>query len=143
MAVNICNETFASAARKRNHFSQGLRLDDFGSETPQELRDARRQVGDLPRISRSKTDARTQRPKPNFRLSIEAILNAALGERDQAFASLEKAYQAHDVQFQFLGVSPEWDPLRSDPRFQDLLRRVGLAPQCRALPQKVRKSHPR
>lgn len=57
-----------------------------------------------------------------------AILHAALGERDQAFASLEKAYAAHDVQFQFLGVSPEWDPLRSDPRFQDLLRRVGLAP---------------
>jgi TolB-like protein/Tfp pilus assembly protein PilF len=56
------------------------------------------------------------------------ILYAALGERDQAFASLEKAYEAHDVQFQFLGVSPEWDPLRSDPRFQDLLRRVGLTP---------------
>jgi eukaryotic-like serine/threonine-protein kinase len=55
-----------------------------------------------------------------------AILYAALGERDQAFASLEKAYEAHDVQFQFLGVSPEWDALRSDPRFQDLLRRVGL-----------------
>ncbi|MCM3903561.1 MAG: tetratricopeptide repeat protein [Pyrinomonadaceae bacterium] len=55
------------------------------------------------------------------------ILYAALGERDQAFASLEKAYGAHDLQFQFLGVSPEWDPLRSDPRFQDLLRRVGLA----------------
>jgi TolB-like protein/Tfp pilus assembly protein PilF len=57
-----------------------------------------------------------------------AILYAALGERDQAFASLEKAYAAHDVLFEVLGVSPEWDPLRSDPRFQDLLRRVGLTP---------------
>lgn len=55
-----------------------------------------------------------------------AILYDALGERDQAFKSLEKAYKAHDLQFQFLGVSPEWDSLRSDPRFQDLLRRVGL-----------------
>jgi serine/threonine protein kinase/Tfp pilus assembly protein PilF len=57
-----------------------------------------------------------------------AVLYGALGERDQAFASLEKAYEAHDLQLQYLGVSPTFDPLRSDPRFQDLLRRVGLRP---------------
>jgi len=57
-----------------------------------------------------------------------AVLYGALGEREQAFASLEKAYQAHDLQLQYLGVSPTFDPLRSDPRFQGLMRRVGLNP---------------
>jgi len=55
-----------------------------------------------------------------------AILFAALGERDQAFASLEKAYDQHDLQLQYLGADPAYDPLRSDTRFQDLLRRIGL-----------------
>ena len=49
-----------------------------------------------------------------------------LGEREQAFASLEKAYAAHDPNLQYLGVEPAFDSLRSDPRFQDLVRRVGL-----------------
>jgi tetratricopeptide (TPR) repeat protein len=55
-----------------------------------------------------------------------AVLYVALGKREQALASLERAYAAHDSQLQFLGVDPSFDPLRSDPRFQDLMRRVGL-----------------
>ncbi len=55
-----------------------------------------------------------------------SILYVALDEPEQAFALLERAYAAHDAQLQFLQVEPAFDPLRSDPRFQDLLRRVGL-----------------
>jgi serine/threonine protein kinase/Tfp pilus assembly protein PilF len=55
-----------------------------------------------------------------------AVLYAALGERDQAFASLEKAYAGRDLQMQYLGVDPAYDSLRSDPRFKDLVRRLGL-----------------
>jgi TolB-like protein/Tfp pilus assembly protein PilF len=55
-----------------------------------------------------------------------AILYAALGELEQAFASLERAYAAHDLQFQYPGVDPAFDSLRSDPRFTDLMRRAGL-----------------
>jgi serine/threonine-protein kinase len=54
------------------------------------------------------------------------VLYVALGEREKAFASFEKAYAAHDSQLQFLKVDPSFDPLRDDPRFQDLMRRVGL-----------------
>jgi tetratricopeptide (TPR) repeat protein len=55
-----------------------------------------------------------------------AILLTAVGERERAFASLEDAYRAHDLQLQYLGVEPGFDPLRSDRRFEDLMRRVGL-----------------
>ena len=57
-----------------------------------------------------------------------ANLYVTLGEREKAFASLEKGYAAHDLQLQYLGTDPDLDPLRSDPRFQDLMRRVGLTP---------------
>jgi tetratricopeptide (TPR) repeat protein len=54
-----------------------------------------------------------------------AVLYAALDETEKAFASLERAYGSRDYQLQFLG-SPEFDSLRSDPRFADLTRRIGL-----------------
>jgi tetratricopeptide (TPR) repeat protein len=56
-----------------------------------------------------------------------AILYTGLGDKEKAFVSLEKAFAARDLQMQFLGVDPAFDDLRSDARFADLLRRVGLA----------------
>jgi serine/threonine-protein kinase len=47
------------------------------------------------------------------------------GDYDQAIYWLEKAYEEHDPNLPYIGM-PIWDPLRSDPRFQDLLRRIGL-----------------
>jgi tetratricopeptide (TPR) repeat protein len=55
-----------------------------------------------------------------------ALIYVALGEKNEAFASLEKAYDDHYWMMAFLKVDPRLDPLRPDPRFQDLLRRVGL-----------------
>lgn len=55
-----------------------------------------------------------------------AILYAALGQREQAFTSLEKAFDRRDVQLVYLGTDPAFDDLRRDPRLEDLIRRVGL-----------------
>jgi eukaryotic-like serine/threonine-protein kinase len=57
-----------------------------------------------------------------------AILYVGLGDKDAAFQSLERAYSAHDLQMQYLKVLPHYDPLRSDPRFTELMHRVGLTP---------------
>ena len=54
------------------------------------------------------------------------LVYAGLGEKDSAFEWLEKAVVVRDKGLTFLKVDPCLDPLRSDPRFQDLLRRVGL-----------------
>ncbi len=55
-----------------------------------------------------------------------AIIYVGLGEKDQAFVWLEKAYEERSFQLQWLNVEPRWDSIRSDPRFADLVRRVGL-----------------
>jgi len=49
------------------------------------------------------------------------------GNKEQALAYLEKAYLQHSAILATLRVEPGFDPLRSDPRYQDLVRRVGLA----------------
>jgi TolB-like protein/DNA-binding winged helix-turn-helix (wHTH) protein/Flp pilus assembly protein TadD len=55
-----------------------------------------------------------------------ALIYAGLGEKDQAFAWLDKGYEERAFQMQWLKIEPRWDSLRSDPRFQDLLQRMGF-----------------
>jgi len=55
-----------------------------------------------------------------------ALVYAGLEDKDQAFTWLEKAYEERFTRLAYLKVEALWDPLRSDPRFGDLLRRVGI-----------------
>jgi serine/threonine-protein kinase len=57
-----------------------------------------------------------------------AFIYAALGDKDEAFRWLDTAYRVRDSGMRFIKVDPPLDVLRSDPRFDKLLRRVGLPP---------------
>jgi TolB-like protein len=56
-----------------------------------------------------------------------ALIYAGLGDRQDAFKWLDSAYRAHDVGLVYLKVDPCLDPLRADPRFVELMQRVGLS----------------
>jgi len=83
-----------------------------------QLQRARRELEKLEKVSRHE------------QLDPVVMLWAHLGvgNKEEALADLEKAYSEHFGIMTTLKVEPSFDPLRSDPRFQDLLRRVGLAP---------------
>jgi hypothetical protein len=77
-------------------------------------------VDDLKRM-----EAEQKRAFPTFAM-IYAY--AGLGDKEQAFAWLEKSYEERRDRMVWLSVDPLLQPLRSDPRFHDLVRRMNLPP---------------
>ncbi|MDQ3710608.1 MAG: hypothetical protein M3388_00075 [Acidobacteriota bacterium] len=57
-----------------------------------------------------------------------AVVYVGLGDKEQAFAWLEKAYHERTFFLIWLKVEPRFDSLRDDARYKDLLRRIGLQP---------------
>ena len=63
----------------------------------------------------------------HHRIGFIAYDYAALGDKDQTFAWLEKAYSEKAGSLGYIKVMKAMDSLRSDPRYIDLLKRMGLA----------------
>jgi TolB-like protein/Flp pilus assembly protein TadD len=66
--------------------------------------------------------ARTRYVEPD----LLALIYAGLGDKNQAFRWLDKAYSERSVKLVLLKVDPRMDPLRSDPRFHELAKKIGL-----------------
>ena len=64
---------------------------------------------------------------------LVAIVYAELGDKDRAFYWLEKAYEGREHDLAFSNVWPMFDSLRPDPRFKNLINRIGLPPIARSL----------
>ena len=60
--------------------------------------------------------------------SFIAMVHVGLNEIDEAFAWLQKAVEQHDPWVTLIAPFPIWDPIREDPRYTDLLRRMNLEP---------------
>jgi len=56
-----------------------------------------------------------------------AVVFAGLGDREHVFSALQQGYQEHDQEMIYLKVDPTFDQFHSDPRFQELLRGMGLS----------------
>lgn len=59
-------------------------------------------------------------------IGTRPLIYVALGEKDEAFSMLDKAFEGRDFILVFLNHEPLFDGLRSDMLFADLVRRVGL-----------------
>ena len=57
-----------------------------------------------------------------------ALVHAGLDEKSDALSWLEKSYEERSGSIRYLKVEPRLNRLRAEPRFQELMRRVGLAP---------------
>ena len=58
---------------------------------------------------------------------LSSLLFIALGDSDRAFQQLDRAFADRDPGLMFLGVAPWFEPLRGDPRYDQLRERLGIA----------------
>jgi len=54
------------------------------------------------------------------------MIYAQMGKTDLAFNYIEKAYETHEVEMYWLKVEPPFEPLYDDPRWQEMLDRIGF-----------------
>ena len=86
-------------------------------------------AGGLKGYRRMELDRLLEQEKSRYVGQLDiALLYARLGEKEQAFARLQRAAEDRNLYVTALNVEPLWDSYRTDPRFVALVRRVGLTP---------------
>jgi tetratricopeptide (TPR) repeat protein len=111
----------------------GKELKGLGSEESRERDEILRKAYDVSGwkgFRRKELELDTERSRATGVSSDLALapVYAEIGDSDLAVKSLEKAYEAREVNMVWLKVDPFLDGVRSDPRFTDLLRRMRLEP---------------
>jgi TolB-like protein len=99
----------------------------FSGRTPWivvELASAHARAGDRDAANLLMTELRAGAERGVEAATYLAMVHAMLAERDEAFRWLERAYERREWMLQFFLILPQFDPLRDDPRFLDLVRRM-------------------
>ena len=103
------------------------RLSGMSSEVEAMLKQTYQEFGWEAYLKMEIEEIKKERAKQGFIPAYVMVLySLSLGDKEAAFDWLEQAYEQRDPFIRDLKVFPALNPLRSDPRFQDLLSRVGL-----------------
>jgi tetratricopeptide (TPR) repeat protein len=84
------------------------------------------QSGDRDKAEKTLAELRELSKQRYLSPYLFALVYAGLGDKDQTFAWLERAFQDRASLLIWLGVEPQFDPVRTDPRYEQLIRRIGL-----------------
>jgi Flp pilus assembly protein TadD len=112
-------EALAAAVRLSGHNSKPVSLQGYVLARAGRTEEARAVLASLIAAARD-------RYVPPYAM---ALVHAGLGDADETFVWLERAYEAHDVHLIYLPVDPKWDSVRGDARFVALLARCGFTVQ--------------
>ncbi len=107
----------------------GLNLDKNDPICQAFLASAYALMGNEANAVRILNECEGKRERDYFPSAMIAMITCSLGEKDQTFEWLEKAYDEKEGLLVLLNNYPFWDPIRNDPRFQDLLRRMSFPKQ--------------
>ncbi len=121
-------EVYAQKGMEPLAAAEYLKVEELGGSSPSRiaaLQNASRKSG-LRGFWRTKIALDEEPTSPRFTAYDVAYDYAVVGDRDHSLRWLEKAYAERDWRLIEVAVEPRFDPLRSDPRFQDLLRRLNL-----------------
>lgn len=118
-ALDRTEEGLAEAAKSRETAggsSEPISLEGYFLARLGQNAEAEKRIGELKSLAK-------QNYVPPYNL---ATVYLGMEDTGRSIEWLERGFGERDVHMVFLGVDPKWDPLRSDQRFQDLLRRVGF-----------------
>lgn len=122
---SVC-EQIGEPARSLGHFKQAAALSPPGAALTALAR-AEGLAGNLAEMHRLVAQLKEVQSRQYLSPDYVATVFAGVQETDPAFEWLERAVDARSIGVTLLKVNPMFDPLRGDPRFPVLLRKVGLA----------------
>jgi tetratricopeptide (TPR) repeat protein len=108
-----------------NEFQKALELSGDDFTTKASLAHVYAVSGDKTEAEKILNELKQKSTSNNLSYQIAEIY-IALGRQDQAFQWLEKAYEDRSEWLTWIAIEPKLDPIRGDPRFHELLRRMNL-----------------
>jgi eukaryotic-like serine/threonine-protein kinase len=134
MAVSGLADAYKRWGREKQAIEQYLKEAVLSGQSPVEVQSLRRayERGGMRAFEEQRARARVAAGWDGWHWAAPEIAaaHARLGQLDEAMALLEKAYEARSGSLVWIDINVWWPPaMRADPRFQDLLRRIGLPRQ--------------